>query len=154
MAQIVKAIGLLRHDGYVQEADIAQKYLLPMLEGVTFNDVWGDADIAGASILDYYVPNATDSNFGFGAGFLSWDIFSPNPYKNSTQSFKDAPLSTATRTRPRKRNIATTTPKRIYLHHWSDDQRDSMAGLGGGPPISARMIPRSGDYAVGTAADQ
>src|SRR3954469_18131824 len=67
--QIVKAINLLRHDGYTQEAYLAEKYLLPMLEGVTFNDVWGDADLAGSSILDYYVPNATNDNYGFGAGF-------------------------------------------------------------------------------------
>src|SRR6266849_4633024 len=43
---IPKAIELLRTDGFQDEADLAQKYLLPMLEGVTFNDVWGDADIA------------------------------------------------------------------------------------------------------------
>src|SRR5437870_7051629 len=49
---IGKAIELLRHDGYRQEADQAQRHLLPMLEGVTFNDVWGDADLAGGSVLD------------------------------------------------------------------------------------------------------
>ncbi len=38
---IPKAIDLLRTDGLQSEADLAQKYLLPMLEGVTFNDVWG-----------------------------------------------------------------------------------------------------------------
>jgi hypothetical protein len=38
---IPKAIELLRTDGFQSEADLADKYLLPMLEGVTFNDVWG-----------------------------------------------------------------------------------------------------------------
>jgi hypothetical protein len=125
--QILKAINLLRDDGYTEEADLAQKYLLPMLEGVTFNDVWGDADLAGASILDYYVPNAPENNFGFGAGFLSWNIFSPSPYKNSTESFAPHPFY-------RYENAAEEAQfryeyaKRIHLGFWGTDSRDLMAG--------------------------
>src|SRR5215813_1588812 len=63
---IPKAIGVLRKDGFESEAKLAEQYLLPMLEGVTFNDVWGDADIAGASVLDYYVPNKPDQDYGYG----------------------------------------------------------------------------------------
>src|SRR5947207_2683616 len=60
---ISKAIDLLRHDGYQQEADEAQRNILPMFEGVTFNDVWGDADLAGGSVLDYYIPDSPDTNY-------------------------------------------------------------------------------------------
>ena len=80
---IPKAIDLIRADGYVTEADLAQKYLLPMLEGVTFNDVWGDADIAGASVLDYYIPDKPDQNFVFGC-VLNNFFFAP--YKNCTNT--------------------------------------------------------------------
>src|SRR5712671_678583 len=54
---IARAIYLIEKDGFATEAAVARKYLLPMLEGVTYNDVWGDADLAGGSILDYYVPD-------------------------------------------------------------------------------------------------
>src|SRR5882757_2085543 len=65
---IEKAIELLETDGFQPEAALARKYRLPMFEGVTFNDVWGDADMAGGSVLDYWVPDpeGTDTNHGFG----------------------------------------------------------------------------------------
>jgi len=134
---IPKAIELLRTDGLSAEADLAQKYLLPMLEGVTFNDVWGDADLAGGSVLDYYDPDSS-TDFGYGC-VLDGFVFAP--YKNCTN------------TRIFQENSQTHTilgfdlhpfygyanaaehaqfrydyGKRIYLNHWGDDPRDKMAG--------------------------
>ena len=126
---IVKAIDLIRHDGYGQEADVAQRYLLPMLEGVTFNDVWGDADLAGASILDYYVPDSPGENFGFGSGFLSWRGLSISPYKNNTASFKSH-LLYGYENAAEYAQYRYDYGKRIYLGQWGDgtDRRDMMAG--------------------------
>lgn len=124
---IRKAIDLLRLDGYGQQADIAERYLLPMLLGVTFNDVWGDADLAGASILDYYVPNAPDDHFGFGAGFLSWDGLSISPYKNNTASFKTHRFY-GYENAAEHAQFRYDYAKRIYRGNWGTDPRDKMAG--------------------------
>jgi hypothetical protein len=145
---ISKAIDLLRLDGYGQQADIAEKYLLPMLLGVTFNDVWGDADLAGASILDYYVPQAPNDNFGFGAGFLSWDSFSLSPYKNNTASFKSSPFY-GYENAAEHAQFRYDYAKRIYRGHHGDDFRDKMAGWVV-DTVLGQDDPQDGKYAVGS----
>ena len=105
---IVKAVDLIRHDGYRRRRTVAQKYLLPMMEGVTYNDVWGDADLAGGSILDYYIPGSPDTNFGYGCAVIL-GIFA---YKNCT---KVSPADFQSNgfygygTPPTRRSTATTT---------------------------------------------
>jgi hypothetical protein len=81
---ISKALDLIQRDGYLSEAALAKKYLLPMYEGVTFNDVWGDADLAGASVLDYYIPDSPQTDYGYGCAL---DGFAYAPYKNCTNSY-------------------------------------------------------------------
>jgi hypothetical protein len=116
---IAKAIELLRTDGFDREADLAQQYLLPMLEGVTFNDVWGDADLAGASVLDYYVPDSPGTDFGFGSAAFA--------YKNDTQSYQSHPFY-AYGNAAEHSQYRYDYAKRIFLGHWGDDSRDRMAG--------------------------
>ena len=148
---IVQAIELLRTDGFETEANLAQKHLLPMLEGVTFNDVWGDADLAGGSVLDYYVPDpeGTGTHNGFGCA-ATFGIFA---YKNCTESFALHPFygyGNAAEHAQFRYDYA----KRIYLGHWGDDPRDKMAGWvvdrsyasGGG-----QEDPQNGRWAEGTA---
>jgi hypothetical protein len=89
---IPKAIELLRKDGFVSEANLAQKHVLPMLEGVTFNDVRGDADMAGASVLDYDIPDSPQTNSGYGCVLNG---FGHTPCKNCTNSFSFPPSSTS-----------------------------------------------------------
>jgi hypothetical protein len=133
---IPKANELLREDGFTSEANLAQKHLLPMLEGVTFNDVWGDADMAGASVLDYYIPDSPQTGFGYGCAL---DGFAYAPYKNCTNSvnlgggivsylgFDQHPFygyGNAAEHAQFRYDYA----RRIYLGHWGDDARDRMAG--------------------------
>jgi hypothetical protein len=136
---LAKAIEFLRTSGYTADADLARAYLLPMLEGVTYNDVWGDADLAGASVLDYYSPGASNTGYGFGC-VLDNAFFAP--YKNCTNSYQ---------IRQPNGSIVTVLgfdkhplygygnaashaqfrydyAKRIYSGHWGDDPRDKMAG--------------------------
>ena len=116
---IVRAIDLLRRDGYLQEAQEAQHHLLPMLEGVTFNDVWGDADIAGASVLDYYVPYNDEEDYGFGSAFAS--------YAHSTQEFHDSPFylfGNSAEYAEYHYDFAV----RIMNGGWGADARDKMGG--------------------------
>ena len=123
---IPKAIELLRTDGFQTEANLAQKYLLPMLEGVTFNDVWGDADIAGASVLDYYIPDSPDTAYGFGCALEGFNFV---PYSNCTASFKSHPLY-GYENAAEHAQFRYDYAKRIYLQQWGDgtDRRDVMAG--------------------------
>ena len=132
---IEKAIELLQRDGYLQEADQARHYLLPMLEGVTFNDVWGDADLAGASVLDYYVPDNAEENYGFGSAFAA--------YKHSTEDFQAHQFY-------RFGNAAEYADYhygfavRIAHGFWGTDARDRMGGwvvdkvIGQDDPIDER----------------
>ena len=135
---ILKAIGLLQTDGFTSEAKLAQKYLLPMLEGVTFNDVWGDADIAGGSVLDYYVPDSPGANYGYGC-VNALAFFAP--YKNCTNTrtilVNGTPVTIIGFDRHPLYGYGNAAEhaqfrydygERIYLGHWGDDPRDQMAG--------------------------
>ncbi len=134
---IPKAIDLLRTDGFGIEADLAQMYLLPMEEGVTFNDVWGDADMAGGSVLDYYDPDSS-TDFGYGC-VLDGFVFAP--YKNCTNTYTIQQngnfftvVGFATHPLYGYQNAAEHAQfrydygKRIYLGNWGTDPRDLMAG--------------------------
>jgi len=145
---IAKAIDLLRHDGYIQEADEAQKNLLPMLEGVTFNDVWGDADLAGGSVLDYYIPDKPDQNYGYGCA-LSFPLHAFAPYKNCTQDFQNHPFygyGNAAEHAQFRYDYAL----RIANGNWGTDPRDHMAGwvndtfFGQDDPMDGRWAQDSG----------
>lgn len=117
---IDRAIALLDRDGYHEEAAEARRYLLPMLEGVTFNDVWGDADLAGASVLDYYVPDApAGENFGFGSALFS--------YKNSTWDFQNHPFY-GYGNAAEEAQFRYDYAKRIFAGDWGHDPHDEMAG--------------------------
>ena len=135
---IPKAIKLLSDDGYTSEAALAQKYLLPMLEGVTFNDVWGDADLGGGSILDYYVPGHPETGYGFGCA--AGGAYAP--YKNCTNTFTVTPefgppytvvgfdtfpfygYGNAAEEAQYRYDFGT----RIYLGQWSQDPHAHQAG--------------------------
>jgi len=131
---IPKAIEFLRSAGYTTEADLAQQNLLPMLEGVTFNDVWGDADMAGGSVLDYYDPDS-DTDFGYGC-VLDGFIFAP--YKNCTNTrFPGTAFEILGWDRHPLAGYGNAAEhaqfrydygKRIYLGTWGADVRDLMAG--------------------------
>ena len=136
---IPKAIEFLRAKGFTSEADLARRYLLPMLEGVTFNDVWGDADLAGASVLDYYSPGAANTGYGFGCA-LDDAFFAP--YKNCTNTYQVLQsngtyltiVGFSTHPLYGYGNAAEHAQfrydygKRIYLGHWGEDPHDKMAG--------------------------
>jgi hypothetical protein len=142
---IVKAVDLLRHDGYTQEADVAQKYLLPMLEGVTFNDVWGDADLAGGSILDYYIPGSPETNFGYGCA----GVFGIFAYKNCTEDFQSNGFygyGNAADEAQYRYDYA----KRIALGNWGTDNRDLSAGWVVDTHFG-QDDPMDGDWGTGTA---
>jgi hypothetical protein len=151
---IPKAIELIRADGYTNEAAVAEMHLLPMLEGVTFNDVWGDADLAGGSICDYYCPGDPGANFGYGeAGILG--IFA---YAHSTQDFKGHALyhyGNAAEEAQYRYDYA----KRIFLGQWGQDQRDIMAGwvvdkfIGQTDPFEGRWAIGASNINNATAPD-
>jgi hypothetical protein len=135
---ILKAIDLIRRDGYTSEADLAQKYLLPMEEGVTFNDVWGDADLAGASVLDYFIPDSPQTGFGYGCAL---DGFAYAPYKNCTNTytvlFDGQPITVpGFDTHPfygygnaaEHAQYRYDYAERIYLGQWGRDFRDLTGG--------------------------
>jgi hypothetical protein len=130
---ITKALELIRRDGYETEANLAGKYLLPMYEGVTFNDVWGDADLAGASVLDYFIPDSPQTNYGYGCAL---DGFAYAPYKNCTNSFSVPFVNIGFDTHPfygygnaaEHAQFRYDYARRIYLGHWGDDARDTMGG--------------------------
>ncbi len=145
---IPKAIALLRTNGLQAEADLAQKYLLPMLEGVTFNDVWGDADLAGGSVLDYYDPDSSAPNHGYGC-VLDGFVFAP--YKNCTTDFKTHPLY-GYGNAAEHAQFRYDYGKRIYLGNWGADPRDKMAGW-----VSDTLLgqddPFDGRWASGASID-
>jgi len=166
---IPKAIELLHTDGFQSEARLARKYLLPMLEGVTFNDVWGDADMAGASVLDYYVPDAPEQDYGYGCvlGNLRFA-----PYKNCTNthtvqqggsSFTVVGFDThpfyGYGNAAEHAQFRYDYAKRIYLGHWGDDPRDMMGGwvidkiIGQDDPFDGRWASGSSGIANATAPD-
>ena len=120
---IQKAIDLLAAEGFTEEANLASKYRLPMLEGVTFNDVWGDADLAGASVLDYFVPYQPDG--GFGCNLHLWPFI--GLYKNCTESFASHPFYGYGNAAD-EAQFRYDYAKRIYSGLWGQDPRDKMAG--------------------------
>ncbi len=141
---IVKAIELLRHDGLTEEANVAQSYLLPMLEGVTFNDVWGDADLAGASVLDYYIPgNPNNNNFGFGGAAFA--------YKNDTTTYQFHPFY-GYGNAAEEAQFRYDYAKRIATGHWGDDPRDFLAGWVVDTHFG-QDDPQEGDWAQGANLD-
>lgn len=146
---IAKAIDLLRHDGYIKEADEAQSNLVPMIEGVTFNDVWGDADLAGGSVLDYYIPDKPGQNFGYGCA-LGFPFHYFAPYKNCTQAFQNHPFygyGNAAEHAQFRYDYAL----RIANGNWGTDPRDKMAGWVNNTHFG-QDDPMDGRYAFGTDA--
>ena len=155
---IVKAVDLIGRDGYSQEAAVAEKYLLPMLEGVTFNDVWGDADLAGGSILDYYIPGSPETDFGFGCA----GVFGIFAYKDCTKAvlpgFPDFQsngfygYANAAEEAQYRYDYA----KRIYLDYatsnfdgqWASDSRDQSAGWVV-DTLNSQDDPMNGDWGTG-----
>jgi hypothetical protein len=137
---IGKALVLLSQSDRPQEGAFAARYLLPMLEGVTFNDVWGDADLAGASMLDYYIPQYDeDDHHGFGSALFA--------YKNDTESFK-AHAFYGFEDAAEEAQFRYDYAVRIFLGGWGSDPRDLMAGwvvdTAGG-----QDDPQNGRYASG-----
>jgi hypothetical protein len=113
-----------------------------MLEGVTFNDVWGDADLAGGSMCDYYVPQYDeDDHHGFGSALFA--------YKNDTESFKAHPFylyEDAAEEAQFRYDYAI----RIALGGWGSDPRDLMAGWVV-DTHGSEDDPQNGRYASGAA---
>src|SRR5262249_9634436 len=142
---ILKAIEFLRSNGYESEANLAQKHLLPMEEGVTFNDVWGDADLAGGSVLDYYCPDRPDQDYGYGSAFAA--------YKNSTQDFAGHPFY-GYGNAAEEAQFRYDYARRIYLGHWGDDPRDKMGGwvidttFGQDDPMDGRWASGTNDINI------
>src|SRR5262249_39062504 len=127
---IERAIDLLRRDGFQSEADLAEQYKLPMLEGVTFNDVWGDADMAGSSVLDYYIPDSPGTDFGYGC-VLPGSGFAPYAHCTNTLPFFpgfDTQPFYSYGNAAEQAQFRFTYAKRIYAGRWGDDPRDKMAG--------------------------
>ena len=144
---IEKAINLLRHDGYIQEANTAQQHELSMLEGVTFNDVWGDADLAGASVLDYYIPDSPP-DYGYGCVDLAINFA---PYKNCTSQFSSHPFygyGNAAEEAEFRYEYAV----RIANGYWGTDPRDFMAGWVN-DTLFGQDDPMDGRYASGSGID-
>ena len=117
---LVKAVELLGQDGYTAQANMATSYLLPMLEGAMWNDVWGDADLAGTSMLDYYCPERPDQNYGFGSA-------AAGVYKHATWDFQCHDFYGYGNAAEYSQNRYDYA-RRVFLGHWGDDARDLMAG--------------------------
>ena len=140
---IGKALVMLMQSDRPQEGIFAARYLLPMLEGVTFNDVWGDADLAGGSMLDYYIPQYDDDDHhGFGSALFA--------YKNDTESFKAHPFY-GFEDAAEEAQFRYDYAIRIALGGWGSDPRDLMAGWVVDTAFG-QDDPQNGRYASG--ADQ
>jgi hypothetical protein len=133
---ILRAVELLKDDGFVSEYELAHKYLLPMMLGATYNDVWGDADLGGGSVLDYYIPDEPGQDYGYGC-----DLF--GLYQSCTHQFAGHPFfgyGNAAEHAQFRYGYAV----RISLGYWGFDNRDTMAGwvtdrtFGQDDPISSR----------------
>lgn len=138
---IIKAIELLRTDGHTYEADIAEIYLLPMVEGVGFVDTWGDSDYDGSQILHYYCPGRPDQNYGFGSAFVqfanpTWDYAGHSfyGYENAAEYAQDR----------------YEAAKRAALGQWGSDPQDHMAGWVA-DKLFGQDDPLDGRWANGTA---
>ncbi len=142
---VKKAIDLLRTDGFVEQANVAEKYLLPIMLGTVFNDVWGDADLAGASVLDYYKPDPSDHYNGYGDPF--WNI-----YQNSTGDYKFHPFY-GYGNAAEHAQFRYEAAKRAYLGKWDTDAnylQDHMAGWVV-DRVSGQEDPIQGKWACGSA---
>lgn len=141
---IIKAIELLNNDGHFYVAKIADKYLLPMLEGVTFCDVWGDKDYDGSQILHYYCPDRPDQNYGYGKTPLY------QPFKNATWDYVKHPFYGYENAATYAQNRYEAA-KRAYLGKWGSNPQDYMAGwvvdkiAGQDDPISGRWANDTAD---------
>lgn len=116
---IIKAIDLLAKDGYSYKAQMAKKYLLPMVEGVMFIDEWGAPDYDGSAILHYYVPDRPDLNYGFGSAFAA--------YSNPTSKYGKHPFYGYENAADYSQNRYDAA-KRAYLSQWGSNTQDNMAG--------------------------
>jgi hypothetical protein len=139
---VLKAVDLLRLDGHTHHANIASRYLLPMLEGVTFCDVWGDPDYDGTQLLHYYCPSRPDQNYGYG---------SAHPvFKNSTMQYQAHPFygyGNAAEYAQNRYDAAV----RAYRGSWGTGPRDHMAGWVV-DEIDGQQDPIGGKWANGASA--
>jgi hypothetical protein len=148
---ILKAIDFLRSNGFDTEGNLAQKHLLPMMEGVTFNDVWGDADLAGGSVLDYYCPDRPDQDYGYGTPIHHLPI---GVYKNSSEAFA-ANAFYGYGNAAEEAQFRFDYAERIYAGNWGGDPRDKMAGwviddIGLNLKLIGQEDPMNGRWASGT----
>jgi hypothetical protein len=116
-----KAIDLLKKDGYGRYAEIAEQYLLPMLEGVTFCDSWGSSGHDGSQLLHYYCPGRPDQDYGYGS--VPLNMFFTHP----TGDYAKHPFYGYANSASYAENRFNAA-KRAYLHKWGQDPQDQMAG--------------------------
>jgi len=120
----VKAIQLLRDDGYPRMADFAQAYLLPMVLGNAWNDHWGDRVVMTEGVLlDYFHPDPSEHNNGYGNP--DGDIFTG--IDHSTDEFAACPFWGVENAGEHAEH-RLQAGRRACWGRWGDDPRDQRAG--------------------------
>jgi hypothetical protein len=120
----VKAIQLLRDDGYPKMADFAHAYLLPMMLGNAWNDHWGDRVVMTEGVLlDYFHPDPSEHNNGYGDPDA--DIFTG--IDHSTDEFAACPFW-GVENAGQHAEHRLQAGRRACWGRWGDDPRDSRAG--------------------------
>lgn len=119
----VKAIELLRADGWPGMADFAQAYLLPMLLGNAWNDHWGDRSVMTEGVLlDYFHPDPSEHNNGYGNPDA--DIFSG--IDHSTDEFARCPFWNVENAGQHAEHRLQCA-RRACWGQWGQDSRDLLA---------------------------
>lgn len=138
----VKAIDLLRADGWPGMADFAQAHLLPMLLGNAWNDHWGDRIVMTEGVLlDYFHPDPSDHNNGYGDPDA--DIFSG--IDHSTDEFARCPFWGVENAGQHSEHRLQAA-RRACWGQWGQDSRDAMAAYVAATPFLVIMDPIHGAY--------
>lgn len=120
----VKAVELLRADGWPGMADFAQAHLLPMLLGNAWNDHWGDRGVMTEGVLlDYFHPDPSDHNNGYGNPDA--DLFSG--IDHSTDEFARCPFW-GVENAGQHAELRFQAARRACRGQWGQDARDHLAG--------------------------
>lgn len=122
---LVKALQLLRADGYPKMADFAEAFLLPMLLGNAWNDHWGDRVVMTEGVLlDYFKPDPSEHNNGYGNP--DGDIFTG--IEHSTDEFAACPFW-GVENAGQHAELRLQAARRAAWGRWGDDPRDRLGGF-------------------------
>ncbi len=121
---VLKALELLRTDGYPGLATFAEGYLLPMLLGNAWNDHWGDrVAMTEGVLLDYFKPDPSEHNNGYGNP--DGDIFTG--IDHSTDEFAACPFW-GVENAGEHAELRLQQARRACTGRWGEDPHDRLAG--------------------------